>query len=161
MVKKLTIVLAIGVFFVFNLPAAMVSFLVIETGLNEEDPKRQHTQQWENYLLDVFYEAGHIVCNAPIRRLEKKPSDEVPKEAKADFLEAAEVGVDYFIIAQLDYAPGSLKPNEISLKLYKMLPSPYKKIHEKHFAGKTYKTENEENDDLKKMAGDLVPFISN
>jgi len=159
MIKKLTVFIALGVFFVLNAQAAMVSFLVIETGLGEDEIKRQHTQQWENQLLDVFFEAGHIVCNAPIMRLERKPAEDLPKEAKSDFNEAAEGGVDYFVIAQLDYSAGSLNPSEISLRLYTFAPT--KKVHEKKYAAKTYKTADDETNDLKKIARDLIPYIKN
>jgi len=161
MVKNLTIVLAMGALFVCNLQAAMVSFMVIETGLNEDDKKQEHTLQWENNLLDVFFEAGHIVCNSPVIRLDKKPSGELPKEAKSEFLEAADVGIEYFIVAQLDYTAGSKEPSEISLRMYKMIPSPYKKILEKKLEGKIYRTASEETDELKKIARDLIPLISN
>jgi len=159
MFKKIMMTAVLALIITFSAQAAMVSFLVIETGLGEDEIQRQHTQQWENYLLDVFFEAGHIVCNAPILRLEKKTMEDLPKEARNDFNEAADGGVEYFIIAQLDYSDGSMNPNEISLRLFTL--APVKKVHEKKYTAKSYKTADDETNDLKKIAGELIPFIKN
>ena len=83
--KCLMTVVFLCVFFLFRVEAATVSFLVIETGLTDEAGSRQHSGLWESGLLDVFFESGHIVSNAPILRLLSKPSGDFPEEAK-DFI---------------------------------------------------------------------------
>jgi hypothetical protein len=157
MAKRIAAVLIIGAFFVLRAEAAMVSFLVIETGLMEEENKKQHSMQWENSLLDVFFDAGHIVCNAPMMRLDTKPVGEIRKVASADMAEAVEGGVDFFIIAQLDYTPGSQSPEAIALVVYTVTPA--KKIYEKRMTGKSYRSVKDELEDLRGIVSGLIPHL--
>jgi len=98
--------LVFGLFFcAFMLPrlfGATVSCLVIETGLPSGGPKSQYSTMWENNLMDVFFDTGHIVSNARMLRLENKPAEEFPGEAEKDYEEARENGMDYFLIAIID-----------------------------------------------------------
>jgi len=159
MLKKAAAALFMGIFLVFGLEAAMVSFMIVETGIPQEDGRIEHSELWEDAIFDVFFDAGHIVSNAPILRLDSKPSNEIQKMTAEDLFEARAGGADYFIIAQLDYASDIPKLSEIYFVLYKM--SPYKKIHEKRITGKAYKTQKEEIDDLKYIARGLIPLIKN
>jgi len=158
MVKKVTAVL-LGVFFVLNVEAATVSFMVIETGLPQEDAKYERSAVWENALMDVFFDAGHIVSNAPMLRLETKPAGDLQRVTASDIDEAREGGSDYFIVAQLEYTRGSRTPNEVLLSLFSV--TPYKKIHERRVALKSYRSEREELDDLKVIIRGLVSHLSN
>ena len=158
MAKRTITAAFMSIFLVFGVEAEMVSFLVVETGLPQEGERKQHSEHWEDSLLDVFFEAGHIVSNSPVLRLDSKPSGEIINAVTADMDEAKEGGADYFIIAQLDYAPGSQTPDEISLVLFRIVP--YKKIYEKQITGKKYKSAKEETDDLKKIARGLVPHLN-
>ncbi|MDR2110265.1 MAG: hypothetical protein LBP32_03050 [Spirochaetaceae bacterium] len=119
-----------------SLSAATVSFLVIETGL-EEEKTAEASAHWESGLMDVFFEEGHVVSNAPIKRLAQKPETVFPEEARADFNDAREGGADFFILALLDYrktaedpAP---KPQGISLRLFRV--NPYQFIVEQRHSG--------------------------
>jgi len=159
MPKKAAAVLFMGIFLVFSMEAAMVSFVIIETGLPEDGGKIEHSRHWEDAIFDVFFDAGHIVSNAPMMRLDSKPTDEIQKLTAEDIFEARMGGADYFIIAQLDYFSDVPKLNEISFIMYRI--SPYKKIHEKRVSGKTYKTQKEEVEDLKLIARGLIPLIKN
>lgn len=159
MSKKWALALFCGVFLALNVEAAMVSFFIIETGISQEDQRSAHSEQWENAFLDVFFEAGHIVSNSPMLRLEKKPSDEIQKLAKDDIKEAGETGSDYFLVAQLDYLSGSKTPGDISIVLFKI--TPYGKVTEKRITGKTYKSAKDEIDDLKLIARGFLPLIKN
>ena len=158
MVKKTTAVLIFTVFFALNAEATMVSFFVIETGVSAEGGRRTHSMQWENTLLDVFFDEGYIVSNAATLRLESKPSGEIHKLFENDILEAKNTGANYFIIAQLDYSSGSMMPQEITLVLFSTNPN--KKIFERQLAGKTYRTAREEVDELKLIARGLIPHIN-
>jgi len=159
MLKKAAAALFMGIFLVFGLEAAMVSFMIIETGLPQEGGRIEQSDLWEDAIFDVFFEAGHIVSNAPILRLDEKPSTEIQRMTAEELLEARAGGADYFIIAQLDYLSDIPKLSEIYFVLYKM--NPYKKVHEKRFSGKAYKTQKEEIDDLKYIARGLIPLIKN
>jgi len=160
MIKRIMFV-SFGFFLCLNVEASMISFLVIETGLPQEGRTNQHSILWENTLLDVFFSEGHIVCNAPIQRFETKPS--------SDFLqstvnrleeEALNGGVDYIILAHLDYASDdSQMPGEISFLVYKVRGRV--KMLERRINGNAYRSTGDEIDALKLIVGELVPYFNN
>ena len=144
-----------------RLEAATVSFLVIETGLPEEVGTSQHSGMWESGLLDVFFEAGHIVSNAPVRRLARLPAETFPEEARADLAEAVEGGAEYFILALLDYpAPTSeaiQQPRQVSLRVFKT--NPQKLLYEQRYADKPSATLDDEYTNLKKAVRGLTAHL--
>jgi len=158
MAKKITLFLFLGVFFVFNAQAYMVSFFIIESGLPLEGAKNQYSQLWENTFFDVFFDAGYIVCNSPMLRIEKKPKMSIEKFVKNEVDDAREGGADYFLVVQIDFSGGSLTPREISLVLFNV--TPFRLIKERKVTGKTYKSEKEEIDDLKNIVRGIVPRIN-
>jgi hypothetical protein len=101
-----------------------LSFLVIETGLGEGGPYQKASLVWENRLLADFFDAGHIVSNAPILRMAEVPGADFPEAAREDFEEAVAGGADFFVLALLDYqgAPdrGEMKPRHLSLRLFRV-----------------------------------------
>jgi hypothetical protein len=159
MVKKITAAFFISIFIVFNIEATMVSFFIIETGLRHDAGRKQHTIEWENAFLDVFFEAGYIVSNAPIMRLESKPSGEIRDTAAIDINAAREGGADFFIVAQLDYTADSPVPNEICIALFRV--SPRERLYEKKMPGRNFTSQRDESRDLRVIAGELVPLIRN
>ena len=159
MIKRITLVIIVF-FTVFSVEASMVSFFVIETGLPQDGDKNQHSLYWENVLLDVFFDAGHIVCNAPILRLESRPSGDILRASAFDMEDARNGGIDFVILAQLDFLSGSLAPpGEISFFIYRITGR--EKIFEKRITGKTYRSTGDEIDDLKIIVRELVPYLSN
>ena len=137
----------------------MISFFVIETGLPQDGDRNQHSLRWENTLLDVFFNAGHIVCNAPILRLETKPEGDFLQSSALDMEEEAlNGGVDYIVLAHLDYSQGSQTPLEISFLIYRVRGRA--KILERRITGKTYRSAADETDDLKIIVGELVPYLN-
>jgi hypothetical protein len=62
------------------------------------------TEVWETGLLDVFFEEGHIVTNAQAFALKTAPGEALPGEIKSYIAEAEEAGIDYFVLAYLNYA---------------------------------------------------------
>jgi len=131
---------------VFPAGAASVSFLVMETGLPMESPINQYSTLWENCLLEVFFESGHIVSNAPRLRLAEKPSDGFPDEAEKDVTGARDGGMDYFLIAVMDYQ-GRQKANVV-LRLFTVKTQTL--IGEQEYGRKTFMTVREEYEDIKK-----------
>jgi hypothetical protein len=108
-------------------PAATVSFMVIETGIREETPTQDSSRLWEYALLDVFFDTGHIVSNAPILRIAEKPRQNLPEEAKASLDEALEGGAEFFVLAVLDYQNPAMgieprQPRNVSLRIFKTMP---------------------------------------
>jgi hypothetical protein len=162
--------LALCLFAAVRLDAAMVSVLVIETGLPVERGTDRHSGLWESGLLDVFFEAGHIVSNAPVLRLPQKPDAEFPDEAGADFAEALEGGAEFFILALLEYdapesgnAGGSEpppldKPRNISLRVFKAQPRTL--LYEQRYADSSSMNLKDEYDSVKKAVRTLIPHIN-
>jgi hypothetical protein len=120
---------------------ATLSFLVLETGPDggtaaEVPPVSSSVYEssnvWETCLLDVFFEAGHVVSNSPSLRLAGKsaadfpgkqnPGKEFPREIRSELEDAVLGGADYFILALLSYPPRTAdtktKPEEVSLRIY-------------------------------------------
>jgi hypothetical protein len=102
--------------------------MVIETGIREEIPTADSSRLWEYALLDVFFDTGHIVSNAPILRLAERPEKNLPDEAKEPLDQALEGGAEFFVVAVLDYqnpaqgGTADLRPRNISLRLFKTMP---------------------------------------
>ena len=120
--KRLGSLTLLFVLLAFPVSASMVSFLVVETGLNEETPPNQISSIWEGGLMAAFFDAGHIVTDSPITRMEKKPAKDFSGIIEADFNEAAAAGSEYFILSYLEYQfqNGRFVPVSIAVKLYKI-----------------------------------------
>lgn len=159
--KKIMAILFLFSFLTFNVGAETVSFIVIETGLSGEG-KNQHSLLWENELLDIFFDSGFIVSNAPVTRFETKPE----QSKMQDFIikntnEAEESGADYFIAVQLDYPAGSaepeMKPREAEFNIFKI--SPFSKLYTKRLSLINNKPAMKESDDVKKIVKGLVQYL--
>jgi hypothetical protein len=135
------------IFAISPLHAAMVSFLVIETGLPEGSPISQYTTLWENSLLEVFFESGHIVTNSPILRLAEKPSEDLPYEAERDLDNAKDGGMHFFLLAIVDHNSS----NNVSLRLFKTSNHELLQRQEHSYTGS--KSRREEQDSIKKTIG--------
>lgn len=133
----------------------MVSFYVIETGVAEEVEMLQHSVNWENAFLDIFFDAGHIVCNAPILRLDKKPPGDISN--MVDMQDARNSGVDYILIAQIDYEVKTRNPQEISFLIYNLITK--EKLLEKKISPDKLKKAKSEYEDMKSVVRGLVPYI--
>ena len=154
--KKGIVTFIFGIFLVFS-AEAMISFHVIETGLPYESERNKHSIQWENAFWDVFFDAGYIVSNYPILRLESKPDENILEVSGFDIFEAMQGGIDYILIAQLDYKEAGQEPKDISIYIFTIAKS--EMIYKKHFTGKTYKSEREEKDEIKKIINDQILFF--
>ena len=137
----------------FPLGAATVSFLVIETGLSRESGNSRQSAMWENGLMDVFFETGHIVSNAPILRIFRKPADGFPGEAERDYKEAKEGEIDFFIVAIVSHPA----PYNVTLRLFRT--NSQKMLYEQKYTDKTYKTQKEEYDSIKETIGLLAARV--
>lgn len=156
--KPLMLVLLICFLAASHLNAATVSFLVIETGLARDMPTSQYSTMWENGLLDVFFEYGHIVSNSPLLRLYQKPDDGFPDEAERDYDEANEGGMNYFIIAVLEYPSphgnANMKPKNVSLRLFSTKST--EMIIEQKYIDKEAKTQKEDYDNIKNAIAEMA-----
>ena len=118
--KRLGAVTALFIFLAFPAFSSTVSLLLVETGLSAEFLGTQHTMLWEDGLLDAFFDAGHIVTNSPILRMERRPSQDLTGQVKNDWDEAGLGGVDYFVLGFLEYQMRgeAAVPVRIALKIY-------------------------------------------
>ncbi|MDR2477497.1 MAG: hypothetical protein LBD18_06910 [Treponema sp.] len=162
MKKSVCLQLILFCFFTaFPLSAATVSVLVIETGLPRESPASQYSSLWESGILDVFFEAGHIVSNAPLLRLPGKPSAALPSEAEGEMDAALDGGMDYFILALLDYPVSQgreiLQPRNVSLRLFKTKPKTM--ICEREYTDNIPRSMKEIYENLKKTVQGLIPYL--
>jgi hypothetical protein len=112
--------------------------------------------------MDVLFESGHIVSNAPLMRLPVNPEGEFPEEARRDLEEAREGGADFFVLALLDFATFSGAgirgaPQLVLLRLFKI--DPFKLLFEQRYAGTLGVSENEEFLNAKKAAQTIIPHL--
>ncbi|MDR0401212.1 MAG: hypothetical protein LBH51_09775 [Treponema sp.] len=145
-------------FLVLARPASpdTLSFLVLETGPSRESAAegtappvssaaRESSSLWETCLLDVFFEAGHVVSNSPSLRLSGKsaadfpgkrnPNGEFPREIQPELEDAVSGGADYLILALLSYPAAAedmnTRPQEVNFRIYSFKsPGNRRFIHE-------------------------------
>jgi len=112
-----------------------VSCLVMETGLGRESRKTADSGLWESGLMSAFFEAGYVVTNFPALRLEEKPAGDLSGEALESLERAAAGGMEYLVIARLDYGTenGRTALRAVSLSLF--TTSPQEKIFERTVSG--------------------------
>ncbi|MDR3300909.1 MAG: hypothetical protein LBT01_00070 [Spirochaetaceae bacterium] len=144
----------------FQIYAANISFMVIETGGAALAAKGM-AELWEDGIMDVFFDAGHIISNARTKKIPAQPTkEEFPEEALRDFQDADEGSSEYFIIAFLNYGDTitteATAPESVNLRLYKV--APYKFLMEKTANGK-YNPSEDALTDVKKLAKAIIPYI--
>jgi hypothetical protein len=180
--------LPVMVFLVLEtLSAATVSFLVVETGLAEGSIRPQSSLLWENGLMDAFFDAGHIVSNAPIMRIPEKTAEKLPGPVRIELDQARNGGADYFIVVLLEYPASASKgipgfdepegfgpdgtggptstgkpasggkPEKIYMRIFSV--SNEALIYEIACAGTVRLDENEELIEVRKNAAKLIPQI--
>ncbi|GHV24170.1 hypothetical protein FACS189498_0750 [Spirochaetia bacterium] len=126
--ERLWLFLFFSVVLPLPLKAATVSFLVLEAGRDAE-AAGSHSRFWEGSLLEVFFDEGHIVSNAPIQRLSSAAGSfsmtnpaQFPREVLGEYNTARSSGSDFFILALLDYQ-GTIegaRPKSVVLRLFKI-----------------------------------------
>jgi hypothetical protein len=114
--------------------------------------------QWEDALMDAFFDAGYIVSNYPMLRLSSKPSEGILEASGFNIFEARDAGIDYMLIAQIDYTSALLPPGGFSF--YVFTTNLHEVIYEKHFTGKSSRSERETSEDMNVIIRDLVIFIT-
>ncbi|MCL2764357.1 MAG: hypothetical protein FWD40_03655 [Treponema sp.] len=157
MKKGAVLVFIFGLFLNYNIGASMVSFYVVEAGLSNGIESVRHAEIWEDAFMDVFFDAGHIVSNAPILRLDTKPKGDILQAVAFDIIDDRGGGIEYVLIAMLDYSGNLPSPGEISFYIYRLVPR--QKILERIIPGKSYRTAREELDDIRSIVRGLVPYI--
>ena len=147
LIRRIAVPLCMVVLFILlasPVSASMVSFLLVETGINETASSGQYSSLWEGGLMAAFFDAGHIVTNSPIARMEKKPARDLSGKVEADYKEAVRGGADFFVLAFLEYKEQGEKaiPIGIALKLYSS--NSQRLVYEQMFPAGTGKNLDEE-----------------
>jgi hypothetical protein len=148
--------------------AANVSFIVLESG-KAASASRNTATIWEDGIMEVFFNNGHIISNAKSKKIPLFPKEELPEEALRDFQDADSGGSEYFMVALLNYSDDGSEeyatPKSVTIRIYAV--SPYKFIAEKTMDDKNKslgvgKNKNSADDALgnaKKLAGEIVWYI--
>jgi len=157
--KYILFVVIFGIFVNFNVNAFMVSFFILETGLPQNDRNNPHSITWENSLMDVFFEAGHIVSNAPILRLDSKPQGDIFQSISFNLTQARNMGIDYVMIAQLNFDNDSQIPTSVSFLIYRV--NTREKLLDNKVQVNSYRSSREESDDIKSIIRGLLPYFNN
>ena len=157
--KLLGCVAVLLVVLVFPASAAMVSFLIVETGLNDGVPRTEYGDLWEDALMASFFDSGHIVTNSPILRMEQKPAQVLSGTVKTDFEEAVRGGADYFVLCFLDYQVQGRRasPVDITIRAYKT--DTQELIAERSFPAGRARSLNEESRFARDAGGVIVSQI--
>jgi hypothetical protein len=154
MFKRALFALIIGFSLDFSIGAATVSFYVIEAGVNEDsDIKQSQSVEWENAFMEVFFDAGYIISNAPIMSFEKKPSDVLQV---VDMDEAVACGIDYMLIVLPEYKKDVKEPIEVSFYIYRVVM--HEKVIEKKIIIKRVSKLDDYNN-MKSIAKEFIPYI--
>jgi len=154
MSKRITIAVIIGILLTFSVSAATVSFYVIEAGMNEEADSKI-SGLWENAFMDVFFDAGYIISNAPVMRLDRSPSNILQL---IDFKTAGACGIDYMLVVLLDYNKDFPSPEEASFYIYRVKKQ--EKVVERKVRLKPIKvTSRDDYNNMKSIARGFVPYI--
>ena len=142
--KRLGSLAVLLILLAFPASASMVSFLLVETGLDEGAPHTELTSVWEGGLMDAFFNAGHIVTNSPITRMRNRPSRDLSGFIENDFNEAALNGAEYYILGFLEYQAQGGRPVPVGVALRVYTISSQRLIHEQSFPAGTGRNLNEE-----------------
>jgi hypothetical protein len=157
-IKTLLATVSLALVPVTSSAAATVSIMVIETG-GWADTGTGAASLWESGMMDVFFDTGHIVSNAPALRISTADNEILLEKTRRSFEEAYESGADYFVITQLDYVGGEFtgnqKPERVSLRVYKL--HPYSVLYDKNYDADFPVSEIFSN--AKNAAMILVPYL--
>ncbi|MDR2313499.1 MAG: hypothetical protein LBE02_03105 [Spirochaetaceae bacterium] len=147
-----------------SLHAATVSVLVVEAGFLSGTGRTQSAAVWESGIMDVLFDAGHIVFNAPILRIPAAPGNpaapdsQIPLQARRDFDEARLGGAEFFVMVLLLFPEGGPEhPREIRMKIFSV--STGKLLYESSVIAKPWEDSGEELADAKKSAERLIPQL--
>ena len=152
--KKLCIVVIIACMGFMSLGAATVSVVVVEMGLPLENGCTPSASIWENGIMDTFFEAGHIVFNAPCNQI-TSASGVLPSDVKEDFEEARNGGADFFVLVILNHPedkPDNFK--EVIIRAFRV--SSGELLHETSISGRIWGSNDEEFLAAKQNAGNIL-----
>ena len=155
--KKIGFIVILACMGFMSLGAATVSVVVVETGLSSENGCTPSASIWESGMMDVFFEAGHIVSNAPCLQAVSAAAL-LPSEVNRDFDQARIGGAEFFVLVILNYPKD--KPEdykEVVIRVFKV--STGEMIYETSVNGRIWGNSEDEFLAAKQSAGNLVPRL--
>ena len=160
--KKLYLALILSLFGFMSLEAATVSVLVVEAGLPSDNGCSLSAEIWESGMMDAFFDAGHIVSNAPCQQITAfsyDTSNPLPSELNGEFDQARIGGADFFVFVVLHYMDGNYdNPKEVIIRVFRV--SSGELLYETRASGKVWENSEEEFFNVKQSAAKIVPQLS-
>jgi len=165
--KKHSLVIILGFLGIFSLNAATVSVLVVEAGLPPGNGCTPSAGVWESGFMDAFFDAGHIVSNAPCMQIDPVLNTNadlasprvLPREVNSDFDQARVGGAEFFVLVILDYKDGNPDyPKEVLIRIFRVSTGDL--IYETKVAARAWANNDEEFLDVKGHAGKIIPVLS-
>ena len=156
--KKLGFFVILACVGFMSLGAATVSVVVVEAGLPSEKGCTPSAAIWESGMMDVFYDAGHIVFNSPCFQI-TGVSGSLPEEVNNDFNEARTGGADFFVLVILNHSndkPENYK--EVIIRVFRVSTGAL--LHETSVNGRIWGSRDDEFLAAKQNAGRLIPRFS-
>ena len=155
MLKRLGIITVLVTLLVFPLSAYMVSFQLVETGLDHHAAVGEHSRLWESGLMSVFFDAGYIVTSGPITRVDTVSESYLNGLVQVSLTEALEGGASYFVLGFIEYRnqQGRALPVAVDLRVYDSISRQL--IHRQNFPAGTGRNNTEEMQ-LAQSAGMIV-----
>jgi hypothetical protein len=141
--------------------AETVSVVIVETGIPEDAPVIESSRNWENGLMDTFFENGHIVSNAAMLRLNPEQAKPYPSEQLFNIEEVREGGSAYYVLAVLNYTglnEDNSIPSLISLRLVQVFSDEV--LYEVQIDG-TEISVQDELEHAKRAAEAMIPYVKN
>ena len=156
--KKKTLIVILSFLGFISLNAATVSVLVVESGLPPGYGCTSSAEVWESGMMDAFFDAGHIVSNAPCMQI-IDATGVLPAEVNGDFDLARTGGADFLVLVVLKYQEGSAdRAKEVIIRVFSVASGSM--LYESNLAAKVWGNVDEEFIDAKQQAGNLVPQLS-
>ena len=144
---------------IFPASAAMVSFLIVETGLNDGVPRTEYGDLWEDALMASFFDSGHIVTNSPILRMEQKPVQDLSGTVMNDFEEAARGGAEYFVLCFLNYQVQGRRATPVDITIRTYRTDTQELVSERNFPAGRARSLSEESRFARDASGMIVSQI--
>ena len=110
--------------------------------------------------MNAFWEAGHVVTNSPIARMERKPDNDLSGTVDIDFRDAASGGAEFFVLGFLEYQVqgGRPVPVGIVLKIYRT--GNRQLVYEQRFPAGTGRTLPDEFQLAQETGRAMIPHLS-
>jgi len=155
--KRLCFALILACAGLMSLNAATVSVLVIEAGLSPGTTKTRSASIWESGMMDAFFDAGHIVSNAPSIQVDEFSRSLTP-EINMEFDEARVGGADFFVLIFLNHPKDDLDHvKDVIIQVFKV--STRELLFEFSEPSRAGLSTKEEFQNIKKTAGNILPRL--